>query len=258
MSNPSRDLTGADALASPLAALHGRGRESAEEGLIELIEVRRRYGRGDAGVEALRGVSLRIRRGEFVAVWGPSGSGKSTLMNVLGLIDFPTAGEMRLAGMRITRLSDDRLSELRNRTIGFIFQNFNLLPVLSALENVMVPLQIQGVKEPQAKARAIQALIEVGLGDQIGSRPDKMSGGQRQRVAIARALVAAPSLVVADEPTANLDSETSDRVIELMRRLNRSRQVTFIFTTHDQRLLQKVDRKLLLKDGQLQRDEEAL
>ncbi|NMO18788.1 ABC transporter ATP-binding protein [Pyxidicoccus fallax] len=230
-------------------------RAAGEEVLLSLSDIRRDYVLGQARVEALRGVSLRIHRGEFVAVWGPSGSGKSSLMNILGLVDAPTSGEVSLEGVPVGKLSDNALSDLRSRKVGFVFQSFNLVPVLSALENVMVPLQIQGVGASEARARASQALQEVGLENQSSARPDKMSGGQRQRVAIARALVTAPSIVVADEPTANLDTENSYRVVELMRELNRSKRVTFIFTTHDPRLLDLVDRKLLLKDGLLQTDE---
>ncbi len=228
---------------------------ATEEVLLSLSDIRRDYVLGEAKVEALKGVTLRIHRGEFVAVWGPSGSGKSSLMNILGLVDAPTSGEVALEGVPIGKLSDNALSDLRSRKVGFIFQSFNLIPVLSALENVMVPLQIQGVGASEARERASQALKEVGLENQSNARPDKMSGGQRQRVAIARALVTSPSIVVADEPTANLDSENSYMVVKLMRELNRSKRVTFIFTTHDPRLLDLVDRKLLLKDGLLQTDE---
>nr|WP_241759320.1 ABC transporter ATP-binding protein [Pyxidicoccus parkwaysis] len=223
--------------------------------LLDLRDIKRRYVLGEATVEALRGVSLRIHQGEFVAIWGPSGSGKSSLMNILGLVDAPTSGEVTLEGTPIGQLSDDALTDLRSRKVGFVFQSFNLIPVLSALENVMVPLQIQGVGASQARERATQALKDVALENQLHARPDKMSGGQRQRVAIARALVTEPSLVVADEPTANLDSENSYMVVQLMRELNRSKRVTFIFTTHDPRLLDLVDRKLLLKDGLLHTDE---
>ncbi|MCY1014477.1 ABC transporter ATP-binding protein [Pyxidicoccus sp. MSG2] len=228
---------------------------AGQEVLLALSEIRRDYVLGEAKVEALRGVSLRIHRGEFVAVWGPSGSGKSSLMNILGLVDAPTSGEVSLEGVPIGKLSDNALADLRSRKVGFVFQGFNLIPVLSALENVMVPLQIQGVGASEVRERASQALKDVGLENQSSARPDKMSGGQRQRVAIARALVTAPSIVVADEPTANLDSENSYMVVKLMRELNRSKRVTFIFTTHDPRLLDLVDRKLLLKDGLLQADE---
>ncbi|AKQ63575.1 SN-glycerol-3-phosphate transport ATP-binding protein UgpC [Myxococcus hansupus] len=223
--------------------------------LLALNDIRRDYVLGEAKVEALKGVSLRIHRGEFVAVWGPSGSGKSSLMNILGLVDAPTSGDVTLEGTPISKLSDNALSDLRSRKVGFVFQSFNLIPVLSALENVQVPLQIQGVNAAEARARASQALKDVGLENQANALPDKMSGGQRQRVAIARALVTAPAIVVADEPTANLDSENSYMVVKLMRELNRSKHVTFIFTTHDPRLLDLVDRKLLLKDGLLQSDE---
>ncbi len=223
--------------------------------LLSLNDIRRDYVLGEAKVEALKGVSLRIHRGEFVAVWGPSGSGKSSLMNILGLVDAPTSGDVSLEGTPISKLSDNALSDLRSQKVGFVFQSFNLIPVLSALENVQVPLQIQGVGAAEARARASQALKDVGLENQAHALPDKMSGGQRQRVAIARALVTAPAIVVADEPTANLDSENSYMVVKLMRELNRAKRVTFIFTTHDPRLLDLVDRKLLLKDGLLQGDE---
>ena len=180
----------------------------------------------------------------MVAVWGPSGSGKSTLMNIIGLIDAPTEGEVHFDEQDTRVLDDDALTEFRGKKLGFVFQNFNLVPVLSALENVMLPLQIQGVAEHIARERAAAALVDVGLEKFKGSLPDKLSGGQRQRVAIARALVVEPKLVIADEPTANLDSENSRMVVDLMREMNRARKVTFVFTTHDQRLLDHVDRKI--------------
>jgi len=206
-------------------------------------------------IDALNSVSLDIHAGEFLAVWGPSGSGKSTLMNIIGLIDTPTQGKVSFCGQDTRLLADDELTDFRGKHIGFVFQNFNLVPVLSALENVMLPLQIQGVAEREASVRAAAALVDVGLERFRHSLPDKLSGGQRQRVAIARALVVNPKLVIADEPTANLDSENSRMVIELMRAMNRARRVTFIFTTHDPRLLDHVDRKILLRDGQIETDE---
>jgi putative ABC transport system ATP-binding protein len=223
--------------------------------ILKLRNIRRRFMLGETHIDALNDISLDIRAGEFLAVWGPSGSGKSTLMNVIGLIDAPTAGEVNFDGQDTHLLNDDALTEFRSHKLGFVFQNFNLVPVLSALENVMLPLQIRGEKEAKARDRAASALVDVGLERFIHSLPDKLSGGQRQRVAIARALVVEPRLVIADEPTANLDSENSRMVVELMREMNRARKVTFVFTTHDPRLLEHVDRKILLRDGNIVSDE---
>jgi putative ABC transport system ATP-binding protein len=223
--------------------------------ILKLRKVRRRFLLGETTIDALHGISLDIHAGEFLAVWGPSGSGKSSLMNIIGLIDSPTAGEVHFEEQDTGMLADDELTEFRAHKIGFVFQNFNLVPVLSALENVMLPLQIQGVAEQPAIERAAAALSDVGLKRFGNSLPDKLSGGQRQRVAIARALVVEPKLVIADEPTANLDSENSRMVVNLMREMNRARKVTFVFTTHDQRLLDHVDRKILLRDGNVESDE---
>jgi len=223
--------------------------------LVRLQGVQRRFQLGETTLEALKGVSMEIRAGEFLAVWGPSGSGKSTLMNILGLIDAPSGGEVWFDGRDTHNLADDALTDFRASQIGFVFQSFNLVPVLSALENVMLPLQIQGVGETEARKRAVVALEDVGLGKFCGSKPDRLSGGQRQRVAIARALAVHPKLVIADEPTANLDSENSQMVVELMREMNRAKGVTFVFTTHDPRLLAHVDRKILLRDGKIESDE---
>ena len=229
-------------------------RENAEP-LVRLRDVQRRFHLGETTVQALAGISLNIRAGEFLAVWGPSGSGKSTLMNILGLIDAPSTGEVWFEGEHSQNLDDDALTAFRGQRIGFVFQSFNLVPVLSALENVMLPMQIAGAGKPEARERAAQALAEVGLERFAASRPDRLSGGQRQRVAIARALAIRPRLVVADEPTANLDSENSRMVVDLMREMNRAHGVTFVFTTHDPRLLDHVDRKVLLRDGRIERDE---
>jgi putative ABC transport system ATP-binding protein len=223
--------------------------------ILRLRNIRRRFLLGETTIDALHGISLDIHAGEFLAVWGPSGSGKSTLMNIIGLIDSPTEGEVHFEEQDTCGLADDELTDFRGQKIGFVFQNFNLVPVLSALENVMLPLQIQGVAEHEARNRASAALMDVGLERFMKSLPDKLSGGQRQRVAIARALVVEPKLVIADEPTANLDSENSRMVVDLMREMNRARKVTFVFTTHDPRLLEHVDRKILLRDGNIVSDE---
>lgn len=192
---------------------------------------------------------MTIHKGEFVAVWGPSGSGKSTLCNLIGMLDDPSSGVVLLEGRTVSEISDEKRSELRNRTFGFIFQSFNLIPVLSALENVMLPLQIREEVPAKAQQKAIQHLSDLGLAEHIAHRPHKLSGGQQQRVAIARALIADPVMVIADEPTGNLDSETAIKIIDLMRQLNRQSGTTFIFSTHDQRLIERADRQILLRDG---------
>ena len=219
---------------------------------IHAIQLKKTYYMGESAIPALNGIDLTIKTGEFVAIWGPSGSGKTTLLNLLGAIDEPSGGRLHLDGKEIASLSDDKRTELRNQYIGFIFQGFNLIPVLSALENVMLPLQIKGTSFRNAKKRAQDRLAEVGLSDFIRHRPYKMSGGQQQRVAIARALVTNPSLVIADEPTANLDTDTSHKIISIMNDLNKKNGTTFIFSTHDQRLLDKVGRLVRLEDGIIQ------
>lgn len=219
--------------------------------LVEMKEVKKDYRLGETLVAALRGVDATIEEREFVAVWGPSGSGKTTLLNLIGTIDEPSSGDIHIAGHDIRRLSDNHRTALRNQNIGFVFQGFNLIPVLTALENVMLPLQIGGVISSSARKRSLEMLGEVGLSEFTAHRPDKMSGGQQQRVAIARALVTEPSIVIADEPTANLDSRTSRNIIKLMRELNKRRGTSFIFSTHDPRLLDQVDRRIRLEDGRI-------
>lgn len=219
--------------------------------LIRLTHVSKSYGQGDGATAALTDVSLALQKGEFVCVWGASGSGKSTLLNLIGLIDQPDAGTILFNTLDVTNLTDGESSDYRNHTIGFIFQNFNLLPVLNAIENVMIPLQIRGVKDEIARRKAETLLTEVGLTQQILRRPDEMSGGQRQRIAIARALVTDPLVVLADEPTANLDSGTGEEIIKLMKRINGEKQVTFVFSTHDHNLLNHASRKVHLKDGRI-------
>ncbi|KQC08337.1 MAG: hypothetical protein APR62_04895 [Smithella sp. SDB] len=219
--------------------------------LIEMKNITKDYHLGETVVHALRGIDLQIDKKEFVAIWGPSGSGKTTLLNLISAIDEPTLGKLRIAGKDVQLLTDDEKSEHRNQTIGFIFQGFNLVPVLTALENVMLPMQIKGATVKEAKKLALARLEEVGLSELIHNRPAKMSGGQQQRVSIARALVNNPSVVIADEPTANLDSETARMIIEIMRELNEKDEITFIFSTHDQRLLDKVKRLVRLEDGMI-------
>uniref|UniRef100_A0A831ZTV3 ABC transporter ATP-binding protein n=1 Tax=Desulfacinum infernum TaxID=35837 RepID=A0A831ZTV3_9BACT len=217
--------------------------------LMELRSVTKEYSLGQLTVAALREVDLTIDAGEFVGIWGPSGSGKTTLLNILGLIDEPTRGLYRFDGVDTAQLSDDAKCEMRNHRLGFIFQHFNLIPVLSALENVMIPLQIMGRPAGEAAQRARERLEQLGLTAFVHQRPDKLSGGQQQRVAIARALVTHPLVVIADEPTANLDSQTAKSIVGLMRLLNREEGTTFVFSTHDQRLLDAVDRLIRLEDG---------
>lgn len=222
--------------------------------LVELHQVEKTYHLGDSRIQALRGIDLRIDRGEFVAVWGPSGSGKSTLCNIMGTLDAPSSGRVILDGREVVAMSDDEGAEFRNRILGFVFQNFNLIPVLSALENVMLPLQIRGV-DGETAARAAAARLEMlGLAGHLNHRPDRLSGGQQQRVAIARALITDPALVIADEPTANLDSETAMGIVEMLRSINHENGTTFLVSTHDQRLLGRADRKILLRDGIIAED----
>ncbi len=217
--------------------------------VVELRRVSKHYQLGDSRIDALRQVSLAIRPGEFIAVWGPSGSGKSTLCNLVGMLDTPSSGHVLFDGVDVGTLSDNQRSTARNRNIGFVFQNFNLVPVLSALENVMLPLQVGQASGRTARAAAARRLEEVGLASHMAHRPARMSGGQQQRVAIARALIGSPVLVVADEPTANLDSTNALRVIALMREISHAEGTAFVFSTHDERLLERVDRRLRMHDG---------
>ncbi len=223
--------------------------------IIELTDVYKTYHLGETLVKALRGVSLCIDEGDLVAVWGPSGSGKSTLLNIIGLIDAPSMGSLSLNGNEVGVMSDNAKTDLRSRYMGFIFQNFNLMPILTALENVMLPLQVQGVSVTEARARAMSSLQSVGMEKFIQHRPDKLSGGQRQRVAIARGLVTGPKLLICDEPTANLDFENAERVMDLMCELNDKLGITFLFSTHDTRLIGRVKRIIYIEDGSIVKDE---
>jgi putative ABC transport system ATP-binding protein len=214
--------------------------------IVEVERVTKEYELGRTRVPALRGVSLAVDGGEFLAVAGPSGSGKSTLLNLVGCLDHPTSGRILIDGGDVATLNDDALSDLRAHRIGFIFQTFNLIPVLSALENVEFPLLFQGGGN---RGRARRALDEVGLAGFHRHRPDELSGGQRQRVAVARALVTDPAIVLADEPTANLDSVTGETIISLMLEINRANGTTFIFSTHDPKVMSRAHRIVRLADG---------
>jgi putative ABC transport system ATP-binding protein len=222
--------------------------------LIELTDVTKVYHMGDDDVHALAGVSLQIATGEFVAVMGSSGSGKSTLMNVLGCLDRPSSGEYRLNGRDVSRLGRNELAEVRNRTLGFVFQSFNLLTRTSALENVELPLLYGGVATRERKRRAEAALRRVGLGERMHHHPNQMSGGQQQRVAIARAIVNEPALILADEPTGNLDSRTSLEIMALFQELGRS-GMTIVVVTHEEEVSEFTARVLHMKDGVLTDDQ---
>lgn len=224
------------------------------EAVIALRGVTKEYVMGAETVHALRGVDLAIRRGEMVAIMGPSGSGKSTLMNLIGCLDTPTAGDVHLAGRAVAGMGDDELAEIRNREIGFVFQSFHLLPRADALANVELPLIYGGVARRERRERAAQALAQVGLGDRLGHRPNELSGGQRQRVAVARALVGRPSLLLADEPTGNLDSKTSEDILDLFDSLHAAGQ-TFVVVTHETDVAARAERVVTLHDGRIARDE---
>jgi putative ABC transport system ATP-binding protein len=222
----------------------------AGQAVIELVGVSKVYASGSLRVEALRSVSLRVADGEFVAVIGPSGSGKSTLMHILGCLDIPSSGVFRLAGEDVASLGEDQLALVRNRSIGFVFQQFNLLPYLTAWRNVELPLVYAGVDPADRRALALDALAQVGLADRADHRPTELSGGQQQRVAVARALVTQPALVLADEPTGNLDSVSSADVLALLRRLHASGR-TIVLITHDAEVAARASRVVQIRDGQL-------
>ena len=222
--------------------------------LIELAQVERTFRLGDSEVHALQGLDLRIDAGEYVAVMGPSGSGKSTLLNILGLLDQPSRGRLLLEGRDVTTLSPDEQAAVRSRRIGFVFQSFHLVPRLSAAENIALPMVLAGIAPKERQARVAQALKDYGLAPRADHRPSELSGGQRQRVAIARATIMQPPLLLADEPTGNLDRATGDEVVRLLEELN-ARGVTLIVVTHDASLGARARRRLMMEDGQLRRDE---
>ncbi|MCX7957329.1 MAG: ABC transporter ATP-binding protein [Endomicrobia bacterium] len=219
--------------------------------IVLLKKVFKSYKLGKTEVNALNGIDLEIKEGEFLAICGPSGSGKTTLLNLIGCLDEPMEGTIEILNYNVKHLSDSKLSELRNKYIGFIFQTFNLIPVISAYENVEYPLIIQGVTAKERKRKVLQIIKEVGLEKFLHHKPDELSGGQRQRVAIARALVTLPKIVLADEPTANLDTNTGEEIIELMHRMNREHRITFIFSTHDHKIVKHAEKVYYLRDGKL-------
>ena len=223
--------------------------------LVEARGLSKSYQLGKISVPALRGVDFTIQHGEFVAVEGPSGSGKTTLLNLIGAIDVPTGGDILLERRSLSGLNEKELSKIRRDLVGFIFQTFNLIPVLTTLENVEFPLLVATKNSKEWRIEKSKALLEeVGLGEYIHRRPSELSGGQQQRVAIARALVKEPHLVLADEPTANLDSETSKEIMELMQTMNRQKGVTFIFSTHDPLVMNFARRRMTIRDGRLSED----
>ncbi len=223
--------------------------------IVDLDEVSKVYIQGQQRIEALRGLTLSIGRGEFTAICGPSGSGKTTALNLIGALDTPTSGTVRLEGQDLAELSRKELSHLRRDRIGFVFQAYNLLPVLSAYENAEIVMAVQGVPEEERRERVMELLARVGLEGLEDRRPHELSGGQQQRVAIARAIASRPAIVLADEPTANVDSATADTLLEMMEDLNRDQGVTFLFSTHDPRVMERARRVVRLVDGRVESDE---
>jgi len=220
--------------------------------ILETVEVEKAYQMGKVKVSALRGVSLQIEEGEFVAIFGPSGSGKSTMLHVLGGLDRPDKGSVLVDGTDLSTLNDSKLADIRLHKIGFVFQFFNLLPKLTALRNVELPLTLADVSEDESLEKAKEMLELVGLKDRIDHRPTEMSGGEQQRVAIARALINNPKIVLADEPTGNLDTTTGWDIVNLMKRFNEKKKQTFVVVTHDQSVAETADRMIQLKDGKIQ------
>jgi putative ABC transport system ATP-binding protein len=224
--------------------------------IIESHNLSKVYNPDTIPVFAVNGVDLQIKEGEFTALVGPSGSGKTTLLNLIGGLDYPTSGEVKIEGIDITKMSENKLIDFRLKNIGFVFQAYNLIPVLTASENVEFVMLMQKMPKRAREQRAIDLLKEVGLEDKLNNRPTELSGGQQQRVAVARALASKPRFILADEPTANLDSKSAENLLEIMAKLNREDKMTFIFSTHDQRVIDKARRVITLVDGKIVTDVE--
>jgi putative ABC transport system ATP-binding protein len=225
------------------------------ESLIRIQEITKVYQLGNVEVHALRGISLEIAQGELVSIMGPSGSGKSTLMNVIGCLDQPTSGQYWLDGTDVGSLNDNSLADIRNRKIGFVFQTFNLLPRTTAFQNVTLPLVYAGMGARERRERSRAALEAVGLGDRFYHRPNELSGGQQQRVAIARALVTEPAIILADEPTGNLDTRSGEEIMDIFHKLNKERGITVLFVTHDPEIAETTRRIIRIRDGLMESDD---
>ena len=221
-----------------------------EKTILELDDVWKTYTMGDVKVDALRGLSMKVMEKDYLSVMGPSGSGKSTLLHMVGLLDVPTKGEVLIDGEKVKTMSDDERADLRSNKLGFVFQVFNLVPSLTALENAALPLMIQGVPRAEREKKAEAVLVRIGMGDRVHHKPMELSGGERQRVAIARALVTDPAIILADEPTGNLDSKTGKEIIDLLDELNDEGR-TIIVVTHDKEIAVRAERRIILRDGQV-------
>jgi putative ABC transport system ATP-binding protein len=224
--------------------------------IIEIKNLTKIYNGSSVKVTAVDNVSMTVEEGEFTAIVGPSGSGKTTLLNMIGGLDSPSSGSIIVDGTNLCNLSQKQLVDFRLNNIGFVFQAYNLIPVLTARENVSFIMELQGKEKEKINARSLEILQAVGLGERLNSRPNQLSGGQQQRVAVARALASKPKFIIADEPTANLDSKSTEKLLDIMEELNRKENITFIFSTHDQRVVSKARRVIVLEDGKIVKDEQ--